>query len=85
MDFVLESHIQDGGVQIVSGPQGTVPLMFYGGVDPIMGGGFKCVCVWLCVTVYVFCYIYNLCVLGAKNAQGQMVLKMYVHVCYLNV
>ncbi len=34
MDFVLESHVHEGGVQIVSGPQGTIPLMFSRWVDP---------------------------------------------------
>lgn len=30
MDFILESRIRAGGVQIVSAPSGTIPLMFSG-------------------------------------------------------
>lgn len=51
IDFVFESHVHNSGVQIVSGPEGAIPLMFSRQVDP----NIREDCVCLCVSVWAVC------------------------------
>lgn len=76
MDFVLGSHIHDGGVQILSGPQGTIPLMFSRGVGFGIRIGWSPMCAASDVDSLCACSVLTV----KRPARRQVLLWMYVNV-----